>query len=71
MAKGDLLTLLKSDEKCKIGVNEMISMSKQVASGMAYLEEKKIVHRDLALRNILVSTITDNHYCIKVEKFSH
>ena len=41
-------------------------MGAQVASGMAYLEEKKYVHQDLAARNILVS---ENLIC-KVEGIS-
>jgi hypothetical protein len=37
MSKGDLLTLLKNDEKKSVTVLEMISMIRQAASGMAYL----------------------------------
>jgi serine/threonine protein kinase len=79
MSNGDLLTLLKNDETKSINVSEMVYMVKQASAGMAYLgnfktlrlvnfflEEKKIVHRDLALRNILVTSSSDSHYSIKV-----
>ena len=33
---------------------DLIDMAAQVASGMAYLEEKDYVHRDLAAKNVLV-----------------
>jgi len=42
-------------------------MSIQVAAGMVFLEENNIVHRDLALRNVLVGG--QPNYIIKVSDF--
>ena len=39
--------------------------AKHAAAGMSYLEGKKIIHRDLALRNLLV-TMDNNKYVVKI-----
>ncbi|XP_041666180.1 muscle, skeletal receptor tyrosine-protein kinase isoform X2 [Cheilinus undulatus] len=41
-------------EVVSLSCPEQLSISKQIAAGMAYLSERKFVHRDLATRNCLV-----------------
>ena len=46
----------------------IFSRAKDAAAGMEYLSQNKIIHRDLALRNLLVaSNSTENEkYTIKI-----
>ena len=53
MKRGNLLEYLRGDGR-SLKLPQLIDMGAQVASGMAYLEEKNYIHRDLAARNILV-----------------
>ena len=39
------------------------------AAGMAYLHDRNIIHCDLALRNLLVSSSSDSKYLVKVADF--
>ena len=64
MAKGSLLDYLQGEGRV-LKLPQLIDMSAQVASGMAYLELHNYIHRDLAARNILVG---DNNIC-KVADF--
>lgn len=48
--------------------NNMIQMAKDIASGMAALEQAKIIHRDLALRNVLVSQ-SENKFICRISDF--
>ena len=54
MKHGSLLDYLRKGEGRSLKLPQLINMSVQVASGMAYLEEQNYIHRDLAARNILV-----------------
>ncbi|XP_061602384.1 tyrosine-protein kinase Blk [Cololabis saira] len=55
MVNGCLLDFLKSDEGKKLKINKLIDMSAQITEGMAYIEKKNYIHRDLRAANILVN----------------
>ncbi|NXP59514.1 LYN kinase, partial [Chloropsis cyanopogon] len=57
MAKGSLLDFLKSDEGSKLLLPKLIDFSAQIAEGMAYIERKNYIHRDLRAANVLVSDL--------------
>ena len=41
---------------CTVQGQDLLKIGTQVAAGMSYLAEKKITHRCLCARNVLVST---------------
>ncbi|CAG9783874.1 unnamed protein product [Diatraea saccharalis] len=53
---GALLDYIRA-QNGKISLNYISKWSSQVAAGMAYLEKHRFLHRDLACRNILLSTL--------------
>lgn len=55
MVNGCLLDFLKTDVGRKLKMNKLIDMAAQIAEGMAYIERKNYIHRDLRAANILVS----------------
>uniref|UniRef100_A0A673AZR9 Tyrosine-protein kinase n=1 Tax=Sphaeramia orbicularis TaxID=375764 RepID=A0A673AZR9_9TELE len=55
MANGSLLDFLKSETGCKLQLPKLIDFSAQIAEGMAYIEKKNYIHRDLRAANVLVS----------------
>ncbi|XP_060899952.1 tyrosine-protein kinase Lyn isoform X3 [Labrus mixtus] len=55
MANGSLLDFLKSDAGGKVQLPKLIDFSAQIAEGMAYIEKKNYIHRDLRAANVLVS----------------
>ena len=64
MKHGSLLDYLRGEGQ-KLGIEQLVVMSAQVAAGMAFLELQCYVHGNLAARNILVG---DNMIC-KVADF--
>ncbi|KAK3582886.1 hypothetical protein CHS0354_009692 [Potamilus streckersoni] len=63
MAKGSLLLYVRKHKQTLIrNASTMLEMCQQICTGMVFLEEQKIVHRNLAARNCLVG----EHMTIKV-----
>jgi len=63
---GDLLSYMKKvRNRIKNDMNIKIKWMIEICSGMRYMHENKIIHRDLALRNILLSV---DLYC-KISDF--
>lgn len=54
LAQGSLDTRLRLTNPLALCCTSQLCIAKQVAAGMAYLSERKFVHRDLATRNCLV-----------------
>ncbi|XP_064408285.1 tyrosine-protein kinase Lck isoform X8 [Latimeria chalumnae] len=55
MEKGSLVDFLKTSEGSRQTTTTLIDMSAQIAEGMAFIEHKNYIHRDLRAANILVS----------------
>ncbi|XP_077981751.1 muscle, skeletal receptor tyrosine-protein kinase-like isoform X2 [Glandiceps talaboti] len=59
------LEITSSGRKAGIRLCEQLSIAQQIASAMAYISERKFVHRDLATRNCLVS----DNLTVKISDF--
>uniref|UniRef100_A0A2K5YHU8 Tyrosine-protein kinase n=1 Tax=Mandrillus leucophaeus TaxID=9568 RepID=A0A2K5YHU8_MANLE len=52
---GSLVDFLKTSSGIKLTINKLLDMAAQIAEGMAFIEERNYIHRDLRAANILVS----------------
>ncbi|NXG65791.1 HCK kinase, partial [Hemiprocne comata] len=57
MEKGSLLDFLKSEEGNKQPLPKLIDFCAQIAEGMAFIEKRNYIHRDLRAANILLSAL--------------
>ncbi|XP_056613815.1 megakaryocyte-associated tyrosine-protein kinase isoform X1 [Triplophysa dalaica] len=55
MTKGNLVNFLRSRGRLAVSTTQLLRLALDVCEGMEHLESKKLLHRDLAGRNILVS----------------
>ena len=61
---GELRAYLQSNRH-RLTLPTLVSFSHQLSTALSYLESKKFVHRDIAARNVLVSS----HDCVKLADF--
>lgn len=68
MGQGSLIDLLSKKQET-ITKEDLLFMMKHIVNGMRFLEQNNIIHRDLALRNILVDVNLDGKYILKITDF--
>ncbi len=68
LSEGSLKDLLISSQK-ELLVADIIGMCEQAAAAMRYLEDMRVIHRDLALRNLLVTSGQKGQHIVKLADF--
>jgi len=67
MKDGSLLEKIKTHPD--LSYDETIAILKQIAMALEYMEQKKVLHRDIALRNVLVKVEPDGKWTVKMGDF--
>ena len=66
MARGDLKSYLERFKQSQgLRLSHIIKLASDVASGFAYLQQMKYIHRDIAARNVML----DDNYVAKIGDF--
>ena len=68
MANGNLLSLVQK-RRIELSLFDLLKMAQHILRGMCYLEQNSIVHRDLSLRNVLVTRDSQDKYLAKISDF--
>jgi serine/threonine protein kinase len=69
MSEGNLAHLLHKKERSDFKPTDLLQLATNIVNGMSYLEENHILHRDLALRNVLATRDTAGQYIAKISDF--
>jgi serine/threonine protein kinase len=68
MSHGSLQSLVQKLAS-SLTATDLLAMARHAAAGMRYLEQQKIIHRDIALRNLLVTQYgQEGRYFVKVRR---
>ena len=61
MPNGDLHDFLRQRAPSDGELSQLLSISVQIARGLAYLAEKRYIHRDIAARNVLLGSKSEDN----------
>jgi len=67
LQRGALLNVLR-DERENLTILDLLEMCMGPCAGLIYLQNLNIIHRDIALRNLLVTNI-ENRWVVKISDF--
>jgi serine/threonine protein kinase len=68
LSEGNLANFVRR-KASSLHIADLLGMARQSAAALRYFEEVSIIHRDLALRNLLVTKGGDENYLVKIADF--